>query len=45
MAVRKIAAKAGIHKDTVDRVTDGISIERAADLIKAIQKGDVVASR
>jgi hypothetical protein len=43
LAIRKIAAKAGIQKDTVDKVTDGISIERAADLIKAMQKGDFSA--
>jgi hypothetical protein len=42
-AIRKIAAKAGIHKDTVDRVTDGISMEHAADLIKMMQKGDFSA--
>jgi len=43
MAIRKIAAKAGINKDTVDRVTDGISIEQAADLIKVMQRGDFSA--
>jgi len=43
MAIRKIASKAGILKETVDRVTDSISIEQAADLIKMMQKGDFSA--
>jgi hypothetical protein len=43
MAIRKIASKAGIHKKSIDRVTDGMSIEQAADLIKTMQKGDFSA--
>jgi hypothetical protein len=43
IAIRKIAAKAGIQKESIDRVTDGMSIDKAAQLIKAMQKGDFSA--
>lgn len=40
MAIRKIAEKAGIEKEMVDRVIKGMSMEQAAELIKVMQKGD-----